>query len=79
MTTREINVVLQAFGETPKSVAEAINEDESQVSATINYLRKNQRVREKIAAHFGRTVDQMFGDEGKPPLGRREREVASSS
>lgn len=62
MTTKEINILLALRDKTPKSIATAIQEDSSQVSATINYLRKNIRIRKKIAEHLGMPVEELFSD-----------------
>lgn len=65
MTTKEINILLTVRDKSIQSIADAIGESKDRVSATINYLRKNQRIREKIAQHLGMSVDEMFGDEGR--------------
>lgn len=75
MTTREINALLTLRGETVKDAANAIGEDADMLSATINYLRVNKRIREKFAAHIGMVVEKVFGDEGQPLPGKSAREA----
>lgn len=65
MTTKDINILLIVREKTVQSIADAIGESSDRVSATINYLRKNQRVREKIADHLGMSVEELFGDEDR--------------
>ncbi|MCP9496682.1 MAG: hypothetical protein MSG64_19775 [Pyrinomonadaceae bacterium MAG19_C2-C3] len=60
MTTREINALLALRGISVQQIAADINEDRSVVSATLNYLRLNLRVREKIAVRIGVPVAELF-------------------
>lgn len=60
MTTREINALLALRGISVQQIATDIREDRPVVSATINYLRENLRVRDKIAVRIGVPVGELF-------------------
>lgn len=53
MTSLEIKIHLLRKGLSIEKAADQIGEPRSQVSATIHYLRLNQRIREKLLEHFG--------------------------
>lgn len=71
MTTTEINVLLTLRRKSVQKIAHAIGEDRSAVSQTINYLRENSHIRQKIADYLGMPVDELFD-----PFQSRERQVA---
>jgi hypothetical protein len=63
MTVREINALLALRGLTVQIIADDIGEKNDRVSATINKLRTNRKIRAKIAARLGMTVEELFDDE----------------
>jgi hypothetical protein len=63
MTNTEINALLALIGVTPIDIARAIEEDRSSVSATLNLLRINKRLRLKIAKHVAELVERRLFDE----------------
>lgn len=60
MTTTEINVLLTLRRKSVTKIARAIGEDRTAVSQTINYLRENPHIRQKIADHLGMPVGELF-------------------
>lgn len=60
MTTKEINILLALRDISIEQLALDINEDRSAVSQTVNYHRRNTRIREKIAKRLGMPLDELF-------------------
>ncbi len=62
MNYREIKILLLQEGIKVGELAEAIEEHRGAVSQTIAYIRRNQRIREKIAVYFKKRYDEIWDD-----------------
>lgn len=61
MTPFQIDVFIRSQNIRRKVICEAIGCTEAELSATINGLRKNYKIRKALANYFNKTVDQIFG------------------
>lgn len=62
MNRREINAMIALRDETVAGIAAAIGENSSSVTHTINYLRRNDHIRKKLAEYFNMPVEKLFDE-----------------
>lgn len=61
MTPTEIDVFLAVQGIEKRDLAKALKLSPQEVGMILSGTRRTARIREKIAKHFHKTVDEFFG------------------
>jgi hypothetical protein len=60
MTTNEIKAFFVLRGISINEIALALNENRPSVSNTIHYIRRHQRIRNKLTKRYGVTFDESI-------------------
>jgi len=73
LTKSERYAMLALRKESIEDLSRALAESNKRVSDTLNEIKKNFRIRHKIAAHLGLTYEQVWDDEKRGGLNFREQ------